>query len=115
MIASLEDLLACSPASGPRFSLGMGPDEYYLVNGNDSEPETVASGLVVRLKRYGILYVYAGALEFNSMALRVLRDMREGGVPLEEEAFRFRVEESKRLYRREHLEELPETELEIPG
>lgn len=114
MIETLEELMEHSPASGPRLALGAGQREYFLVGADASEPREVSAELVDRLKRLGILYMYAGMLAFNAMALRLLCDMREGGAPLDEEGFRFRVEESKRLYRYDHLEDWPEPELDLP-
>lgn len=114
MIETLEELMESSPEAGPMLSAGTGPEEYYLVNGPADDPERVSAGLVERLKRLGIFYIYAGTLEFNSMASRVLRDMREGGVPMDEAGFHARVEESKRLYQNEHGWDWPEPELELP-
>ncbi len=45
------------------------------------------------------------------MARRFLQDMREGGARLEEKGFRFRVEESKRLYQIEHLSDWNELQI----
>jgi hypothetical protein len=95
-------------------SMGDAPEEYFLINGPAPEPEPVSPRLVERLKSLGIFYIYAGTLEFNAMASRILRDMRDGGARLEEDGFRYRVEESKRLYQSEHLDLWPEPELDLP-
>lgn len=111
MIETLEDLMNRAPEAGPMLSIGAGAEEYYLVNGEGAGPERVSAGLVERLRRLGIFYIYAGNLEFNSMAMRLLQDMREGGARLEEKGFRFRVEESKRLYQMEHLSDWNELQM----
>jgi hypothetical protein len=115
MIDTLEDLINRAPEAGPMLSVGARPDEFYLLNGAGPSPERVSAGLVERLRRLGIFYFYAGNLEFNSMAMRLLRDMREGGARLEENGFRFRVEESKRLYQLEHLSDWNELQMGFPG
>jgi hypothetical protein len=114
MIDRLEELLGKSPPAGPMLSMGAVPEEYFLINGSAREPEPVSPALVGKLKSLGIFYVYAGKLEFNAMASRILQDMREGGAALEEEGFRARVEEGKRLYHNEHLEFWPEPEMDLP-
>jgi hypothetical protein len=119
MIETLEDLINRAPETGPKLSIGAGPDEFYLIgpdefyllNGLQSGSERVSPDLVQRLRELGIFYLYAGNLEFNSMAMRLLQDMREGGAPLEEKGFRFRVEESKRLYQIEHLSDWNELQM----
>ena len=115
MIETLEDLINRAPEAGPMLSAGPGPDEYYLINVSDTGPERVSPGLIQRLRGLGIFYVYAGNLEFNSMARRLLQDMREGGARLEENGFRFRVEESKRLYQIEHLSDWNELQIGFPS
>lgn len=111
MIENLEELMDRSPETGPMLTMGTGPEEYYLINGNGLESERVSAVLVERLKALGIFYVYAGTLEFNAMASRILQDMREGGAALDENGFRFRVEESKRLYQIEHLSDWSELQM----
>jgi hypothetical protein len=111
MIENLEELMDRSSEAGPMLSMGTEPEEYYLINGDGSESERVSAALVDRLKALGIFYVYAGTLEFNSMARRLLQDMREGGARLEENGFRFRVEESKRIYQIEHLSDWNELQM----
>ncbi len=111
MIDTLEDLILRAPEPGPMLSPGAVPDEYYLINIPDAGPERVSAALVQRLRELGIFYIYAGNLEFNSMARRLLQDMREGGARLEEKGFRFRVEESKRLYQIEHLSDWNELQI----
>lgn len=113
-IKSLEELMDRSPEKGPMLSMGTEPEEYYLINGSGPEPERVSADLVERLKALGIFYVYAGTLEFNAMASRILQDMRDGGAVLEEDGFSARVEESKRLYHGEHPDLWPEPELDLP-
>ena len=114
MIKTLEELMDRSPEKGPMLSMGTEPEEYYLINGSGPESESVSADLVDRLKALGIFYVYAGTLEFNAMASRLLQDIREGGAVLEEEGFRRRVEESKRLYHGEHPDLWPEAEMDLP-
>ena len=114
MIKSLEELMDRSPERGPMLSMGTEPDEYYLMIGSGPESERVSPDLVERLKALGIFYIYAGTLEFNAMASRILQDMREGGAVLDENGFRARVEESKRLYHGEHPDYWPEPEMDLP-
>jgi hypothetical protein len=96
-------------------SMGAEPEEYYLMNGDGLESERVSADLVDRLRLIGIFYIYAGTLEFNAMASRILQDMREGGAVIDEAGFHERVEESKRLYHGEHPDFWPEAEMDFPG
>jgi len=115
MINSLEELMDRSPEMGPVLSMGTEPEEYYLMNGDGVESERVSADLVERLRSIGIFYIYAGTLEFNAIASRILQDMRDGGAAIDEEGFHARVEESKRLYHGEHPDFWPEAEMDFPG
>jgi hypothetical protein len=71
---------------------------YLLGDSSGSSKQSIDSGLTKRLERLGVLYVYAGGLEINPMAMRVLEEMRNDGKLVSEEGFRAEIEKSKDLY-----------------
>lgn len=114
MITSLYELVDHCRETGPTLAPGTGPDEYYLTNAWTSEPEPVSADLIGRLRELGVLHPYGGIIGFNATALRLLRDMREGGAPLEEAGFRARMEEAMRFCPGCRSEEWPEPEFHRP-
>src|SRR6187549_3801827 len=74
---------------------------YLLGDASGSPKQSIDSGLTKRLERLGILYVYAGVLEINPMAMRVLEEIRNDGKLVSEEVFRSEIDKSKTLYNQE--------------
>lgn len=74
---------------------------YMMGDYSGSPKDAIDSGLTKRLERLGILYVYAGRLAINPMAMRVLEEIRNDGKLVSEEAFRSEIERSKSLYHEE--------------
>ena len=70
---------------------------YLFGDSTGSMRQTMDSGLVKRLERLGVLYIYAGVLRINPMAMRVLEEIRSDGKLVSEEVFRLEIEQSKLL------------------
>lgn len=70
---------------------------YLFGDSSGSMKQTMDSGLTKRLEGLGVLYVYAGVLKINPMAMRILEEIRNDGKLVSEEVFRSEIEKSKPL------------------
>jgi hypothetical protein len=70
---------------------------YLFGESSRSMKQTMDSGLTKRLERLGVIYLYAGVLKINPMAMRVLEEIRNDGKLVSEDVFRLEIEESKAL------------------